>query len=67
SVLEIMRQHYVHWQQQVEAAGLEPAVALLVRLAVDGFWFTEMYQFAPLKRAQRQIVLEEILRMTERT
>ena len=40
---------------------------VLVRLAVDGFWFTEMYQFAPLKRAQRQIVLEEILRMTERT
>ncbi|MEZ4707999.1 MAG: TetR/AcrR family transcriptional regulator [Caldilineaceae bacterium] len=64
SVLEIMRQHYVQWQQQVEAAGLEPALALLVRLAVDGFWFTEMYQYAPLSAAQRQIVLEQIVRMT---
>ncbi|MEZ4656261.1 MAG: TetR/AcrR family transcriptional regulator, partial [Caldilineaceae bacterium] len=67
SVLEIMRQHYGQWQQQVEAAGLEPALALLVRLAVDGFWFTEMYQFAPLSANQRQMVLEQILQMTQTT
>lgn len=66
SVLEIMRQHYVQWQRQVENAGLEPAVALLVRLAVDGFWFTQMYQYAPLNLEQQRMVLEQILHLTQR-
>ncbi|MBX3014074.1 MAG: TetR family transcriptional regulator [Caldilineaceae bacterium] len=64
TVLAIMRRSYDAWQQQVEAAPLEPAVALLVRLAVDGFWFTEMYQYAPLGMEQRTAVLQEILRLT---
>jgi len=65
TVLEIMRRSYVEWQQQVEASPLDPAIALLVRLAVDGFWFTEMYQYAPLSVAQRAAVLQEILRLTK--
>ena len=65
TVLEIMRRSYVEWQQQVEASPLDPAIALLVRLAVDGFWFTEMYQYAPLSVAQRVAVLQEILRLTK--
>lgn len=65
TVLEIMRRSYVEWQQQVEASPLDPAIALLVRLAVDGFWFTELYQYAPLTVAQRTAVLQEILRLTE--
>lgn len=65
TVLEIMRRSYVEWQQQVEASPLEPALALLVRLAVDGFWFTELYQYAPLDLEQRVAVLGEILRLTE--
>lgn len=64
TVLAIMRRSYGEWQQQVEASTLDPAVALLVRLAVDGFWFTEMYQYAPLTVAQRAAVLEEILQLT---
>lgn len=65
TVLAIMRRSYVEWQQQVEASPLEPAIALLVRLAVDGFWFTELYQYAPLSQEQRVAVLCEILRLTE--
>lgn len=65
TVLELMRRSYADWQRQVEASSLDPAIALLVRLAVDGFWFTEMYQYAPLTVAQRTAVLQEILRLTE--
>ncbi|MEZ4725609.1 MAG: TetR family transcriptional regulator [Caldilineaceae bacterium] len=65
TVLAIMRRSYDGWQQQVDASPLAPAVALLVRLAVDGFWFTEMYQYAPLSVEQRTAVLHELLRLTE--
>lgn len=63
TVLALMRQSYDGWQAEIDACDLEPATALLVRLAVDGFWFTEMYQFAPLDHAARTAVLTAILRL----
>lgn len=65
TVLARMRRSYEAWQQQVEACGIEPTNALLVRLAVDGFWFTEMYQYAPLDIEERTAVLRAILVLTE--
>ncbi len=64
SVLALMRQSYDSWQQEVVASSIDPTKALLVRLAVDGFWFTEMYQYAPLKPAERAAVLRAILALT---
>ena len=64
SVLALMRQSYDSWQQEVIASGIDPTKSLLVRLAVDGFWFTEMYQYAPLDPAERTAVLNAILALT---
>ena len=64
SVLEIMRQSYVEWQQQIDQAGLEPSAAMLIRLAVDGFWFSYMYQFAPPTETRRDKVINYILQLT---
>lgn len=63
TVLALMRQSYDEWQAEMAACDLEPTTALLVRLAVDGFWFTEMYQFAPLDHAERAAVLTAILHL----
>jgi AcrR family transcriptional regulator len=67
TVLARMRQSYAEWQREVEASDIEPTKALLVRLAVDGFWFTELYQYAPLAVAERTAVLQAILALTERS
>lgn len=64
SVLAIMKRSYDEWQLQVESCGVAPSVAMLVRLAVDGLWFTEMYQYAPPNLEQRQAVLQLILQLT---
>lgn len=64
SVLEIMRESYERWQSRVEASGLEPSTALLVRLAVDGLWFSYVYQYAPPTRDEAEEVIEYILRLT---
>jgi hypothetical protein len=60
-----MRQKYVRWQQQVEASGLDPALATLVRLAVDGLWFAEMHQYAPPSAERREAVVALILQLTQ--
>lgn len=65
TVLARMQRSYDEWQRQVESCGSDPTNALLVRLAVDGFWFTEMYQYARLTIEQRVSVLAAILALTE--
>lgn len=64
SVLEIMRQSYERWQAKVEESGLDPSTAMLVRLAVDGLWFSYVYQYAPPTRAQTEVIIERLLELT---
>jgi AcrR family transcriptional regulator len=61
---ELMRRRYVDWQQQVDASGLDPAWATLVRLTIDGLWFSQMHQYGPPDEAQRQAIVDMILAMT---
>ena len=60
----LMRQKYVNWQENVEQSGLDPAWATLVRLAVDGLWFTQMHQYAPLDATRRADIVDLILQLT---
>lgn len=46
-VLEVLRQRYRGWQERIEADGLDPATATLVRLAVDGWWLARLLDLSP--------------------
>ena len=58
-VHSFMQEKYSEWQNKAEASGVDPAVATLFRLTIDGMWFTEIYQYAPPSKKRR----EEILRV----
>jgi len=60
-----MRRRYDAWQAAVENCGLEPALATLIRLAVDGLWFSEMYQYAPPDEARRGQIAGLIFKLTQ--
>ena len=64
SVLEIMRQRYVVWQQHISKDGLDPAMAMLIRMVVDGLWFTQLYQYSPPDAALRAKVFELLATLT---
>ena len=64
TVLAIMKISYDEWQQKVEKSGLPTDVAMLVRLAVDGLWFTEMYQYAPPTVEQREAAMRLLTQLT---
>ncbi len=64
SAHQLMRQKYVNWQQQVENCGLDPVLATLVRLTVDGLWFAEMHRYAPPDVESRERIIELIFNMT---
>jgi len=58
------RSNYQAWQQQIEADGVDPAMATIVRLAVDGLFFSELLDFAPPQQSLREAVLNRLLEMT---
>lgn len=63
TLLAPWRRAFVRWQEAAGADGLVPARATLVRLAIDGLWFADMIDLAPLNRELRTRVAAELLRL----
>lgn len=64
-LLEPLRERFAVWQRSLASDDLPPATASLVRLAADGLWFTELLGLAPLDRALRSSVRDELLAMLD--
>jgi AcrR family transcriptional regulator len=62
-LLEPMRQHYRTWQTRVERDGLPPALATVLRLAMDGLWFADLFGLASPSGKLREEVILTILTM----
>jgi AcrR family transcriptional regulator len=58
------RINYQTWQKQIEADVIDPAMATIIRLAVDGLWFSEVLDFAPPQHSLREAVLNRLIEMT---
>jgi len=59
-----LQRRYALWQQQVEADGLPPATATLVRLAADGLWLADLLGLAPPTGKLRAEVVMAMLGLT---
>ena len=60
-----MQEKYDTWQQKVEDSGIDPVIATLFRLTIDGLWFTEIYQYAPPSEKRRQDILKVLEKLIE--
>lgn len=63
-LLAPVRARYAAWQRQAEADGLDPARATVVRMAVDGLWFADMFGLAPPSGPSRQQLIAALLALT---
>ncbi len=63
-LLNPLREQYDEWQKQAENDGLSPALATILRLAVDGLWLSDMLGFAPPQGKLRQDVIATMLNLT---
>jgi AcrR family transcriptional regulator len=57
-LLAPLQQHFALWQEQAVHDGLSPALATLLRLAIDGLWFADLFQLAPPEGELRKEVLQ---------
>jgi len=63
-LLEPLRASYRKWQKSVEADRLDPALASVIRLAVDGLWFAELFDLAPPDPELREKIYHTLLRLS---
>jgi AcrR family transcriptional regulator len=59
-MLQRLQQAYSEIQYKIENDELDPVRATLVRLAIDGLWFAEMFGLAPPSADLRQKVIEKL-------
>jgi len=62
-LLAPLQEQYAHWQTQAEADGVEPAVATVIRLALDGLWMADLFGLAPPEGALRGQVFAALERL----
>ena len=58
--LNFVRERYTAWQVRMDADGIDPVDATLVRLAADGLWFADLLGLAPPTGQTRAEVLKRI-------
>jgi AcrR family transcriptional regulator len=64
ALLGPLRRGFEDWQRRAERDGIDPAVGTLIRLAADGLFFAELFDFAPPEGQLRERVLEALLSLT---
>jgi AcrR family transcriptional regulator len=67
SLLAPLQEQYTHWQAQAETDGVDPELATVIRLALDGLWMADLFGLAPPQGALRDQVLATLERMTRDT
>ncbi|MBC8078602.1 MAG: TetR family transcriptional regulator [Chloroflexales bacterium] len=63
-MLDPIREHTVAWQRRLEDDGLDPTLATIIRLAVDGLFMAELLDLAPPDAAMRTRVVATLLDLT---
>jgi len=65
-LLNPIQEHYTKWQNKIEADGLDPITATIIRLAVDGLWFCDLFGLASPEGEFRKEILDKIEELTQR-
>ncbi|MBK3495243.1 TetR family transcriptional regulator [Viridibacillus sp. YIM B01967] len=60
-----MSQSYQYMQNQVEQDSIDPVTATIIRLAIDGLYYSELFNIAPLDEKLRENVIQKLINMTK--
>ncbi|MEH7321147.1 TetR/AcrR family transcriptional regulator [Priestia megaterium] len=57
--------NYQYVQDKIEEDVINPVTATIIRLAIDGLYYSELLNVAPIEKELREKVLNELLNMTK--
>jgi AcrR family transcriptional regulator len=64
NLLEAAKAYDQQWRQRIEASGINPTKATIIQLAIDGLWFSEVFQFGTPDEPRLTQVIETLIAMT---
>lgn len=64
-LLKPIQDHYESWQKKIEEDGLDPVLATMIRLTIDGLWFCDLFGLAPPEGELRKDLLERLVNLTQ--
>jgi len=64
-LLKSMSQIYQFMQNKVDQDGINPVTATIIRLAIDGLYYSELFNIAPLDDKLREKVFQKLINMTK--
>ena len=62
--LETVREHFTRWHRRLEADGIDPKKATIVRLAADGLWLSALLGLPEVSATHSTEVIEALQEMT---
>ncbi len=60
-----VRQHYQGWYEKVVNDGLDPALAMIIYLATDGYWMSCLLQMSPTEFVDTEALRERLLELAQ--
>lgn len=60
SLLAPMQEAFQEWVDLLEKDGIDPILATIVRLAIDGLWMVELFGLAPPQQDRREKILKAL-------
>lgn len=64
-LLETLKSAFAAMRDDADHDGIDPSLATLVRFSVDGLWFSDVLQLAPLDPTVRVNLIARLIRLTE--
>ncbi|MFJ7935804.1 TetR/AcrR family transcriptional regulator [Sporosarcina sp. NPDC096371] len=64
-IAEDISESYQYMQTKVEQDHIDPVTATIIRLAIDGLYYSELFHLAPLAEKLREQVIEQLKTMTK--
>ncbi|MGH9302784.1 MAG: TetR/AcrR family transcriptional regulator [Acidimicrobiales bacterium] len=64
-LLAPLRERFTAWQAALDADGIDKELATVVRLAVDGMWFGDLFGFAPVEGKRLDALHRELRRLVQ--
>jgi len=65
-LLKPLRAHFERMQSEITSAAPSKEAGTLIRLCMDGLWYSEMYQFAPPDPELRQRLQDMLLELVQK-
>lgn len=65
-LLEPVQKHFADRQKQIESTGIDPALATVIRLALDGLAFIHIFGLGVPDESLQKQVMETLLKLTQK-